>query len=247
MKSLVVLLVLAVLAYMTMNGLLARMRLALEDLGGIAVEDQGVLSLMGVSGSSSMIGALVLAFALLVFCFKDKRFRSSNKDIAAGLVIGALIPLGWLITGVLGADDFDPEPLASFSFVAPVARGLIYLMTYPAAPISFGIAAVGGVLFGGFLGSRMGQEFRYEGFSGLDDLARHLIGAMLMGVGGVLGLGCTIGQGVTGLSTMALGSLLTTLSIMAGGVLGVRYLEHGSLKAALYAVMPTRRAEGSSG
>jgi len=247
LKSLVVLLVLAVSAYMTMNGLLALIRIRLEAQSGISIEDQGLPSLLGVDDPLSLIIAIGAAFALMVFCFKDSKFRTSTKDVFAGLTIGTLIPLGWLITSTLGADDFDPEPLTSFSFVAPVARSLVYLMTYPAAPISFGIAAIGGVLFGGFLMSRIDQSFRFEGFSSIDDLARHLIGAVFMGVGGVLGLGCTIGQGVTGVSTMALGSVLTTLSIMAGSVLGVRYLERGNLKAALLAVIPMTKSERSGG
>jgi len=247
LKSLVVLLVMAVTAYMTMNGLLAFLRLHLEMIGSIASDDQGIGAMLGLGRYATLVLALVIAAAVAAFCFKDKKFRASGKDVAAGLLLGSLIPLGWLITGLLGADDFEPEPLASFAFVAPVARSLIYLMTYPAAPISFGIAAIGGVLLGGFLAARFAGDFRIEGFSGLDDLIRHLTGAMLMGVGGVLGLGCTIGQGMTGLSTLAIGSVLTTASIMAGGVLGIRYLERGSLKAALRAVIPITDPERSGG
>ena len=247
LKSLVVLLVMAITAYMTMNGFFALARVPLEAIGGIAREDQGAAPLLGLGNTAALFIALAVATALIVFCFKDKKFRASGKDITAGLVLGALIPLGWLITGVLGADAFEPEPLTSFAFVAPVARGLIYLMTYPAAPISFGIAAIGGVLVGGFLVARLKGDFRIEGFSGQDDLVRHLTGAVLMGIGGVLGLGCTIGQGMTGLSTLAVGSVLTTLSIMAGGVLGVRYLERGSLIAALRSVMPMTGVERSGG
>jgi hypothetical protein len=247
LKSLVVLLVMAVTAYMTMNGFFALARVRIEAIGRIASADQGLAPLLGLGAPAALILALLIAGALAVFCFKDKKFRASGKDVAAGLALGALIPFGWLITGVLGADDFEPEPLASFAFVAPVAKGLIYLMTYPAAPISFGIAALGGVLLGAFVAARIGGDFRIEGFSGLDDLVHHLIGAALMGVGGVLGLGCTIGQGMTGLSTLASGSVLTTLAIMAGGVLGVRYLERGSLAAALRAVIPSTGAERSRG
>jgi uncharacterized membrane protein YedE/YeeE len=243
LKSLIVLLVMAVAAYMTMNGLFSLARVRLEDVSGITTEDQGLATMLGLAGLTVLLFALVIAVALTWLCFKDRKFRASGKDVTAGLVLGALIPIGWLISGLLGADDFEPEPLASFTFVGPVARSLIYLMTYPAAPVSFGIAAVGGVLLGGFIASRATGDFRIEGFSSLDDLIRHLIGAAMMGVGGVLGLGCTVGQGMTGLSTLAFGSVLTTLSIMAGGVLGVRYLERGSLKAALRAVLPIAGAE----
>jgi uncharacterized membrane protein YedE/YeeE len=245
LKSLIVLLVMGITAYMTMNGLFALARLRLERFGGIESTDQGIAPMIGLGGATAQVLAVVIASALAAFCFKDRKFRASGKDVTAGLVLGALIPLGWLISAMLGADDFEPEPLVSFAFVAPVARSLIYLMTYPSAPISFGIAVVGGVLLGGFLAARLSSDFRIEGFSGLDDLIRHLIGALLMGVGGVLGLGCTVGQGMTGLSTLALGSVLTTSAIMAGGVVGVRYLEHGSLAAALRALMPSSGPERS--
>ena len=245
LKSLVVLMVMGVTAYMTMNGLFALARVRLEDMSSIASVDQGIAPLVGLGGSAALVLAILIAAAIAAFCFKDKKFRASGKDVTAGLVLGALIPIGWLISATLGTDDFEPEPLVSFAFVAPVARGLIYLMTYPAAPISFGIAAVGGVLFGGFFAARLAGDFRLEGFSGLNDLTRHLFGAVLMGMGGVLGFGCTIGQGMTGLSTLALGSFLTTLAIMAGGVLGVRYLERGSLAAALRAVIPLSDPERS--
>jgi uncharacterized membrane protein YedE/YeeE len=247
LKSLIVLLVLGVSAYMTMNGLLALPRLQVESIGKIVTEDQGVTTLLGIDGPLAFVVAAAIAAAIIVFCLRDPKFRASRKDVAAGLLIGGLIPLGWLITGLMGADDFEPEPLASFSFVAPVARSLVYLMTYPAAPISFGIAAVGGVLSGAFLAARLDGTSRIEGFSGIDDLVRHLIGAILMGVGGVLGLGCTIGQGITGVSTMAIGSILTTLCIMAGAVLGVRYLECGSLKGAVLLALPAVKLRKSTG
>ncbi len=247
LKSLIVLLVMAVTAYMTMNGLFALARVRFENVSAVASEDQGIASMLGLGSAAALVLALVIAAALAWFCFKDKKFRASGKDVTAGLILGSLIPIGWLISATLGADDFEPEPLVSFAFVAPAARSLIYLMTYPAAPISFGIATIGGVLLGGFLAAKLARDFRIEGFSGLDDLIRHLTGAVMMGVGGVLGLGCTIGQGMTGVSTLALGSVLTTLSIMAGGVLGVRYLERGSLKEALRAVLPALGAERSRG
>lgn len=245
LKSLIVLLVMGVAGYMTMNGLLAIPRLQLESIGGIGSADQGLGAWLGLDAMAAVMVAAIIGGALLVFCFKDQKFRNSPRDIIAGLVLGSLIPFGWLVTGMLGADDFEPVPLASFTFVGPVSRGLVYLMTYPSATISFGIAAVGGVILGGFLAAKAAGDFRLEGFSSLDDLSRHLIGAAMMGIGGVLGLGCTIGQGVTGMSTLAVGSFLTLGSIIGGGVFGVRYLEQGSLAGAARAMMPGIAAKGS--
>lgn len=247
LKSLIVLLVMAVVGYMTMNGLLALPRLVLERIGGIASSDQGVAPWLGLDKTGAIALVVLVGAALLFFCFKDEKFRRSPRDIVAGLVLGVLIPFGWLVTGVLGADDFEPVPLASFSFVAPVSRGLVYLMTFPSMTISFGIAGVGGVLVGAFLAAKWTGDFRVEGFANLSDLSRHLIGAAMMGAGGVLGLGCTIGQGMTGISTLAIGSLMTLAAILVGGVFGVRYLERGSLGAAARALMPGFGVERSSG
>ncbi len=247
LKSLIVLLVMGVVGYMTMNGLLALPRIQLEVIGGVESSDQGLSSWLGFGGGISILLALMIGIALLFFCFKDEKFRRSPKDMVAGLILGALIPFGWLVTGLLGADDFDPVPLSSFSFVAPVSRGLIYLMTFPSMTISFGIAAIGGVVLGAFLTAKATGNFRLEGFADLKDLGRHLIGAAMMGGGGVLGLGCTIGQGMTGISTLAIGSFLTFAAIMTGGVFGVRYLERGSLGAAARALLPGLRPERSGG
>jgi hypothetical protein len=181
--------------------------------------------------------AAAAVLGLLWYCFKDAEFRASPPNIAGGLIIGALIPVGWLITGVVGADDFEPVPLASFTFVAPVGESLMYLMVFTGATINFGIAVVGGIIAGSFLMAMTTNTFRIESFADASDVLRHFGGGALMGVGGVLALGCTIGQGITGLSTLAFGSVLAFLSIIAGGIYGMKYLEEGSLGGAFRAIL----------
>ena len=104
-------------------------------------------------------------------------------------------------------------------------------MVFTGASINFGIGAVGGVILGAFAGAITAGRFRLEGFSDGADMARHLVGGVLMGVGGVLALGCTIGQGLTGISTLALGSLTAIASIVAGAVLALKAMEEGGLIA----------------
>jgi len=183
--------------------------------------------------------ALTLAFAggLLWFCFKSARFRASPRNIVAGLILGALVPAAWYATGVIGFDDFEPAPLASFTFVAPVGESLQYLMTFTGSTINFGIAAVGGVIAGSFAAAKGSGTFRVESFADTGDMFRHMIGGAIMGMGGVMALGCTIGQGLSGFSTLALGSLIALLSIIAGGVLGIKYLEQGSFGGAFKALV----------
>lgn len=245
LKSVVVALVLGVFAYMTLRGLVALARVEMETLTNVDLKARGfatqglpeILALpLGLDREMMRLGlALAAAAALLVFCFKDAAFRASTRDVAAGVIIGLLIPVGWWITGALGFDEFEPTPLFSFTFVAPTGEGLQYLMTYTGATINFGIAAVGGVIAGSFLMALATRSLHLEAFSDAGDMLRHIGGGALMGVGGVLALGCTIGQGLTGMSTLAFGSLIALLSIIAGGYLGLKYLEEGTIFGALRA------------
>jgi hypothetical protein len=137
----------------------------------------------------------------------------------------------------LGLDDFEPTQFASFTFVAPIGDTLQYAMTFTGAKINFGIAAVLGVIAGAFAAASLAGRFKLEGFTDTNDMLRHMLGGVMMGAGGVLALGCTVGQGITGMSTLALGSVLASLSIDAGGWLGIKYLEEA----------PARRARCSRG
>ncbi|HVZ54711.1 MAG TPA: YeeE/YedE family protein [Pseudolabrys sp.] len=244
LKSLIVALVLGFFAYMTLRGLIALARVRLEtanvDLTKHGLTNQNLGEMAGhtlgiAAGPARAIAAAVLALAFLVYCFKDAEFRKSPSNIIAGLVIGLCAVAGWYVTGVLAADEFNPTQLASVTFVAPIGDSLQYLMTFTGASLNFGIATVGGVIAGSFLMAIATGTFQTESFADRSDLMRHLAGGALMGAGGVLALGCTIGQGITGMSTLALGSLIAWLSIMAGGYLGIKYLEEGTFVGALRA------------
>ncbi len=245
LKSLVVALVLGIFAYMTLRGLLAIPRLRLEaanlDLKAHGLSNQNLGELagaaIGLSASPARLAAAAaLVVAFLAFCFKDTDFRRSGRDVAAGVLIGLTVVAGWVVTGVLGADEFNPVPLASVTFVAPVGESLQYLMTFTGAKMNFGIAVVGGVVLGSAAMALATGTFRIEGFADRNDLARHLWGAALMGFGGVLSLGCTIGQGITGMSTLATGSLIAWLSILGGAWFGIKCLEQESLGGAIRAI-----------
>ncbi len=247
LKALVSILVLAVFAYMTLRGLIGVVRVRVIEatnlpLDPLGARHQGLPDLLAVLtgldlGLARALAAAVMAGGLLWYCLKDRDFRRSPRHLGTGLGIGSLVAAGWLVTGLVGRDEFEPTPLASLSFVAPVGDGLQYLMTYTGATLTFGSAVVGGVILGAFLAARWGRTFRLEGFTDRTDLIHHLAGSALMGTGGVMALGCTIGQGITGLSTLAGGSLLALLSIIAGAIWGLRYLEEGRIGAALLALL----------
>ncbi len=247
LKSVVVLLVIGIFAYMTLRGLIAVGRVQMEaaanvNLGNRGLPGQGMPEMLarltGLSPAAShWLLAAPLTAGLLLFCLGDRDFRASPAKVLSGLVIGLMVPVGWWITGVLGNDDFSPTGLASFTFIAPIGDSVEYLMTYSGATINFGIGTVSGVIAGSLAAALATGSFRLEGFESANDTLRHLAGAAMMGVGGVLALGCTIGQGLTGMSTLAAGSLLALLSIIGGGVLGLKYLEQGTFGGALRAVL----------
>jgi len=147
-----------------------------------------------------------------------------------------LVPVAWYVTGVIGFDDFEPTPLASFTFVAPVGESIQYLMTFTGSTINFGIAVIGGIIIGSFIAAKSSGEFRVEAFTDADDMVRHMVGGSIMGIGGVMALGCTVGQGITGMSTLAIGSVLALLSILFGGYFGMKYLEDGTFGGAFNAL-----------
>jgi uncharacterized membrane protein YedE/YeeE len=163
-----------------------------------------------------------LGGGLEIYAFLGKELRRSFDNILAGLVIGLVIAAGWYITGVVGFDDFDPVRLESYTFIAPTGQGLMYLQTFTGSTINFGIAAVFGVILGSFLYAVLTGKFRLETFRDQNDMVRHMLGGVFMGFGGVLALGCTIGQGITGMSTLASGSVLALISIVFGSALTMK-------------------------
>ena len=236
LRYLVVAVVLAVAAYMTLGGLFGVFRVGVIEATNLELgaESQGLVDLLaGATGLSAAdlrwpVVGLVVA-GLLLYCFADPGFRRSRPAVLGGAVMGLLVAAGWFATGVLGADDFDPAPLRSLTFAPPVGDALLYLMTFTGATIDFGIGSVAGVIFGAFLANRAKGTLRLEGFDGKREMLRHLGGATLMGFGGVTALGCTVGQGITAISTLALSGPLALGAIFLGAFMGLRFLETGRL------------------
>jgi uncharacterized membrane protein YedE/YeeE len=247
LRSLVVLVFMGISAYMTIKGLFGQWRSTWLDpvslkLEGTAMQDaslgQALVAASGLDARVAALGAaLVLATALLVFVFKDGRFRSNPLQWASGLALGALIVAGWYVSGHLGYGE-NPETLEqvyfatntrtieSLSYVAPTAYTLELLMLWTDKSLhpSFGIASLLGIVLGAALVAGLTGTFRWEGFASLQDLKTQILGAVLMGFGGVTALGCTVGQGLTGVSTLALGSFIALAGLVAGCVATLRFL-----------------------
>jgi uncharacterized membrane protein YedE/YeeE len=226
LRSFVVVIVLGIVAMMTLKGLIAPARIALVQASQNTVKVNSVpllLSSLGLSEiSARMVAASVISAALIIFAFANASFRQSPGQVIAGLVVGLLVAAGWFASGYLGADDFNPTPVVSLTFIAPIADSLQYAMLSTGSTLNFGIATVGGVFAGSLITALATGRFHWEAYQSPRHMLRSAGGAALMGAGGVVAFGCSVGQGLTGFSTLALASLVAVAGIMAGTALGLR-------------------------
>ena len=226
LRSLVVVIVLGVVAQMTLKGLIAPGRIAVlqwTQVTSPVTSLPALLSKVGVSEAlaRTLVVSLVSA-ALIIFAFAHAPFQRAWGQIAAGLIVGLLVAAGWFATGYLGADDFNPAPVTSLTFVAPIADALQYMMLSTGLTLNFGIVTVTGVFVGSLVTALATQRFHWEGYTSPSHMLRSITGAALMGAGGATALGCSVGQGLTGLSTLALASFVAVAGILLGSALGLR-------------------------
>jgi hypothetical protein len=242
LKSLVVFIVLGVAAFATLKGITAVARVATVDAVAVTLaagQDLPSLlaSLTGVSKATlAAVLGLAIGGALIAWSLARAEGRSAD-GLLAGLGVGAVITGVWWVSGRLGYVSEDPNTLQeafvatnsqrmeSLSFVAPVAYTLDWLMFFSdkAKQLTLGIVSVAGVVVGSAAVAVLTKSFRWEGFRDAHDTANHLVGAVLMGVGGVTAMGCTVGQGLSGVSTLSLGSFVAVAAIIAGAVAALRY------------------------
>ncbi len=207
-----------------------------QDIGG---QDLAAV-LFGLTGIDWSAGhglavALIAGIALLFWIMRSSDFRANLELLMAGIVIGLLVVIAWWVTAgpqgvtLLEELDFaDEKPFftgaQSLTFIGPTGHVAQYLKEgFSALFMTFGIATIAGVVVGSFLYTLIFRKLRLEWFVSWQDLASHVVGGMLMGIGGVLAMGCTIGQGIAGVSTLALGSIVTILSIIAGSAATMKY------------------------
>ena len=207
LRALLVLLVFAVAAHATMKGVLAPLRVA---LGAAAVDGGGAAAITALPGGEIWPLLLALAAALLAL-----RSGASGAHLAMAAAIGLLIPLGWVGTGFVLLDDFDPIPLQSLGFTGPMADTLFWTVAATSIPAGFGTGLAAGVVAGSGVAARVAGEFRWESLEGPRQTGRYLAGAVMMGVGGVLAGGCTVGAGLSGVSTASLAALLALAAMAA--------------------------------
>ena len=191
-------------------------------------------SLVGMTDKVSQLAmAMVLSLLILAFVFASKEFRENRDNWLAGLVVGAVVVAGWYATGHLGFGE-NPETMElaymgtdsrgpeSMTFVGPLAYTMDLWAYWRDKHVTFGVASVFGVVAGSFIYSLFSRSFRWEYFNSPQDMFRHLVGAVLMGFGGITAMGCTIGQAVTGVSTLAISSFIVFFGIVAGSAITMK-------------------------
>ncbi len=242
LKSLLVMVVLAVSAYATLRGVVAVGRVATIDTVDVALPaGQDLPSLLeaavGVDRATlaPMLGAL-LGLGLIGFAVARPEGRQGDT-VLGGVGVGLAVVGVWWVSGVLGHVAEHPQTLEetflatnsrqmeSLTFVAPIAYTMDWLILFSDASklLTIGIVTTIGVICGSAAVALASRTFRWEGFAGTEDTANHVVGGVLMGVGGVTAMGCTIGQGITGVSTLALGSFVALAGIVLGAVLALRW------------------------
>ena len=207
LRALIVLVVFAVTAHAAMKGVLAPLR---EAAGAASFHAGGASAITALPGGEVWPLGLALALALLAL-----RSRAPASHLAMAGAIGLLVPLGWIGTGFLLQDDFDPLPLQSLGFTGPMADTLFWTVAASAIPAGFGTGLAAGVVGGSLAAALAAGEFRWQSLEGPRQTGRYLAGAVLMGLGGVLAGGCTVGAGLSGVSTASLAALLALAAMAA--------------------------------
>ena len=240
LKSIVVFVFLAIGAYMTIRGLFGVWRVSfIEPFSTELPHSQDIPAFLTATGfepaTALLLATSVVGGGLLLWSLANREALRADV-LLGGIVVGATVVAGWYVSGHIGYVAEHPETLEeafiatnsgraeSLTFVAPVAYTLELLLLWSdrSRVVTFGIASALGVIIGAAAHALLSRSFRIESFRDTGDLVRHMVGGLLMGFGGVTALGCTIGQGITGLSTLAIGSILTTAAIIAGSAVTLK-------------------------
>ena len=246
LKSLVVLIVAGIMAYVMTRtdfyGIIFHswMNPISLDLAQIGILDQSlptiISSIFSINNSAdfNLILGIIVSSIMIFMIFKSGKFIQNFDNVFSGIIVGLVIVMAWLLTGGatgqewIEANDFLDDPLPgvgmqSFTFINPMGETLIFAGNVPNLYyLTFGVTALLSVITGAFVYSILSNNFRIEWFLSKQDFIRHIIGAVLIGIGGVLAMGCTIGQGVTGISTLAIGSFITLIFIILGAAITMK-------------------------
>ncbi|MCC0045022.1 MAG: YeeE/YedE family protein [Brucellaceae bacterium] len=233
LRSLVVLVVLAIAAMSAQKGLVAQARVFLSDslavdFSGVGGQSLGAIASFWTGVDLTAIVAVLVALTLFAWIFAAPGYRSEYGSIAAGSIVGLVIVFGWWATSHAAKHSFEIVQIEAGSFVVPIADTLMQFITFTGVLPDYGIGLVIGVVVGATACAIWRHDVRWEACDDARELSRHLAGGILMGIGGVFAMGCTIGQGVTALSALAISAPIVIASIFLGARMGLAYLIEGS-------------------
>jgi uncharacterized protein len=226
LRSLVVVVVMGIFGFVALSGPLAPLRVMLFPQPD-AVGPQGIVHDLGQLGLPPAVVITAIAGAFLIWGLSHAGLRQSPRQIAWGVAAGLAVAWCFVGTTYLAAESLGEVTVEGPSFTAPVGRTLIFLMTSTAGGITFSVGSVVGVMVGSLIGSTIRGLFRWEACEDPRELGRQVGGAALMGIGGVVAMGCSVGQGVTAFATLAWSGPVTIAAIVAGAMVGLRQLIAG--------------------
>ena len=228
LRSFLIVIVMGLSAYFVMSGPLAHVRVALFPVEAGTLAPQGISQYLAASfninpaSSGLVIGGLIFAVAIA-----SKEMRRSPAHIFWGMVVGLAVTSGWVGTAWIATNGFAAEAIETHTFAAPIGDTILYAMTASGTALSFSVGSVVGVVLGACLGSYSKGHFRWEACEDPRELKRQLLGASLMGVGAVLAVGCSVGQGISAFSLLAFSAPVATLAIFLGAAIGLKQLITG--------------------
>jgi uncharacterized membrane protein YedE/YeeE len=245
LRALVVLTVIGLSALAAQRGIVGVLRTPIVDDLAISFAGSGSQSMGDILSTwtgYNLRGAVaaIIAMAGLFWVFKSASYRRQPSGIASAVIIGSVITFGWWATTFLAARSFEPVQIEAGSFVVPVGDTIMQLITYTGTWPDYGVGLIAGTLAGAVAAAVWRRDIRWEACDDARELGRHILGGTLMGIGGVFAMGCTVGQGITGFSTLAVSAPVVMLSMALGARVGLAWLMEGSLLAAF------RRSDGGA-
>ena len=225
LRSFVIVLVMGISAYATISGPFAWARVALFPMEASGPATPGIAHALGnVTGMSVSVIGIVIGLVIAGFALAGRNLRASKRSVFWAIAAGVSVISAWAGMQYIHETGFEDLPVVSHTFSAPIGEVIIYGMTASGQTLSFGIGSVAGVWLGAFLGSLIKGHFRWEACEDPRELRRQIFGAALMGVGAVIAVGCSIGQGLSAFSLLAFSAPVTFAAIFAGAALGLRQL-----------------------
>ena len=226
LRAFFVLVIFAITAHAALKGVLAPIR---TSLGGMTIPLGDITSFASLPGGAS-VWSLVLAAVALGFAWNSN--AKSSHLMWAG-ILGLLAPLGWIGTGFVLLDEFEPIALQSLSFTSPSADLLFYGVASTAIPAGFGVGLMLGVVGGAAIAAVLKGEFQWQSFENPAQTGRYSAGAVMMGLGGVLAGGCTVGAGLSGIPTLSFAAVLAIAFMAIGGLATQAVLQRGPTGAVI--------------